>query len=484
MQGPPVGPLRTQLVTADLGVMPEERCERAGGYCAERSSRMAAGGNKTAHTWARLDALQLGALVMRPQAEWAREPSAGELALMRQLRAATEKRVREATDPSRLGTALTYVEGFAAAFPSRPLFMRRGGMDDAEAAAFNAETATMLKQYIRRRGSIRPGHIGEVLMADTISGYVGTFIEAVNVLTHGKLVVPEYDTRQRKQMKTMLHEDGPKAAGDRTKHLGFRGRHWKLAAENSSFDRTSRRGRFRWTTAYAQYQCLMRNGEPGKGKGTQPFDPARGITLADVRQWTPAMTQNGRWAVVLMIVASKDQKKRNMRRPCPIAARGDGPAPTDDPLCGYSLVMQLFLERKAQVCTVPGFCTAPQCCAACKAAPLFVWPGSGEVWTTADGRAVADDLCRAAGEDPAEHLGSTMRIGGASDICELCGEERGAVVVTRRGRWSTDISHIYRRNTATEQLDASTDMVDVRGLEMEALLPGWTQPTRNWGHGR
>ena len=91
-------------------------------------------------------------------------------------------------------------------------------------------------------------------------------------------------------------------------------------------------------------------------------------------------------------------------------------------------------------------------------------------------------MALAIGEDPTDFEGYSLRIAAASDICDKYGEERGSHIVTRRGRWNTDISHIYRRNTATDQLEASASMVDARGLDMEALLPGWSQPTRNWGN--
>ena len=464
-----------------LGVVPPSIAARMGGFHAGLSSRLPAGGDKSAHTWARLDRLCLGPLVSRPAHEWVCEPSAGEIQLAKRLRGSIDERVRKSTDPAKLGTALTFVEAFTAAFPSRPLFMARGGPSDSSAAAYNAESMSLLAEYIREKGSIRPGHIGETLSADTIFDYVGTFGTAVGTVTHARVTVPEFDTRRRKQQKHMLKADGPRATGElRKRRLGFRGRLLHQVV-HSNFDRASALGAFRWLVALFTYSCVMRPGEPGKGKG-KAFDPARGITLASLVFWSPAQTQNGRWAVVPMVVPSKDQTGRAQRRPCPIAARHEGPEPASDPLCTYSLLLAHWRMRKSCVCRRRPACSPPDSCPDCAAAPLFVWPGTARVWTSQDGLDVVRDMAIALGLDPDEYAGHSLRIAASSDICDFYGEEKGSHIVTRRGRWDTDISFIYRRNTAVDQLEASTSMIDATGLEMEALLPGWSQPTRNWGH--
>lgn len=464
-----------------LGVIPAALLSRTGGTFGGCSSRMSAGGDKAAHTWGRLDRLGLRPLTVLPDFEWAYQPGAGEVLLAKRLRESVEARVRASTKPEKLGTTLSYVERFTEQLPSRPLFMARGGLNDAAAATFNAETMSMLAEFIRLTGSIRPGHIGERLAADTIGDYCGTFMAAVNTTTHGRLTLPAFDTRRYKQQKHMLREDGPKASGnERARRLGFRG-HMLLQVVQSNFDRLSVVGTFRWTVALTTYCCVMRPGEPGMGKAKVPFDPKRGLTVANVVLWEPHQTQNGRHAIVAMIVPSKDQTGRASRRPCPIAARHEGREPASDPMCVYSLLLTLWRARKAAVCRRPGGCTAPDCCADCLAAPLFVWPGSGRCWTSQDGLEVVRDMAVAIGVDPADYTGYSLRIAAASDICDQYGEEKGSHIVTRRGRWGTDISFIYRRNTAADQLEASVIMSDAKGLEMEALLPGWSQPTTNWG---
>ena len=151
-------------------------------------------------------------------------PGAGEQLLVKRLRQSADRRVMESTDPAKLGTALTFTEMFSASLPSRPLFMKRGGEHDSTAAAYNAETFQLLAEFIRERGSIRPGFIGKTLAADTIRDYCGTLAAAINALTGARLTVPWCDTRRNKQMKSMLVQDGPKSAGERGRRLGFRAR--------------------------------------------------------------------------------------------------------------------------------------------------------------------------------------------------------------------------------------------------------------------
>ena len=89
-------------------------------------------------------------------------------------------------------------------------------------------------------------------------------------------------------------------------------------------------------------------------------------------------------------------------------------------------------------------------------------------------------MCEAIGLDPSLFVGYSLRIGGASDLEAELGPERSEAVCRQRGRWRSDIHHIYRRNTPREQLDASASMLHASGETIEALMPGWVQPTRGW----
>ena len=447
------------------------------------SSRMPAGGDKVEHTWARLERLCLSCLSVRPPEQWAKPPTAAEKRLAAELRAEAYRKVKRSTDATHLATCLSYVERFLAVFPSRPLFMARTGPLGAEAAlAFNAETFELLRSFIERHGSLKPGMVGQKHLPSTVSDYLSALRAAASAVTGGRIVTPDLDARRGKIQKTSVKEAGPRATeGVRKKRLGFRARYFSRVVE-SSFDRRSPRGDFRWTTFLASWACLMRPGEPGKG-GSKTFDWRRGLKRSDVLFWDPAISPNGRWAACLMIVPSKGGTER---RPNVIATQGgaDG-EPCDDPTCVYSHVLRLWRRRGAEVCATPAApCTAEPFCAACATEPLFAWPGTGVAWSSKDGYSVVSDMCSAIGLDPADHGGYSARIAGASDIKDALGPERGKVVVHQRGRWNGDFEDIYARETASEQLEASALMGSARGIEMEALLPGWVQPTRRWAPAR
>ena len=88
------------------------------------------------------------------------------------------------------------------------------------------------------------------------------------------------------------------------------------------------------------------------------------------------------------------------------------------------------------------------------------------------------DMCVAIGERPEDYTGYCMRIGAASDLVALLGFEPAKAVTQRRGRWNTDIYHIYQRSDVGDQLDASARVMDVEGQALENLLPQWVQPAR------
>eukprot|EP00965_Chrysotila_dentata_P258064 6213086-Pleurochrysis_carterae.AAC.2 len=79
------------------------------------------------------------------------------------------------------------------------------------------------------------------------------------------------------------------------------------------------------------------------------------------------------------------------------------------------------------------------------------------------------------GLDPEGFGGKCWRIGGATDLHAVLGEQDAKAIV-QRGRWHTDIAQIYQRALADTQLQASAGMGDAGGADMEALFAGWTQP--------
>ena len=452
----------------------------AGGYADAPSRRLAPGGDKMRHTWNRVEALGMSHLAQTPQAEWSSEPSDAEVRLVRALSSSVDRRARQAADPGKLATGMTYLELFSVALPSRPLWRKRShGEADRAAVAHNAKTWELLREFIRAHGSIRPGHLGETLPAATIAEYIGALQMAFAVDLHGALTDDTSAARTKRICKGMRVEDGPVKTDRVIRRLGFRAQHFRRAAATPAVDRTSEKGRFNWMLSLMMYYCMMRAGEPGRGKGSKPFNVQRGVRLCDVEWWSGALTGTGLRAVVLMLVSSKPAAGGvYTRRPCEISERSTAPG-ASDPLCGYAAFLAYWRQRSRSVCARAAPCTAAPFCAACQAAPLFVSP-DGVVPTTASCMVIARDMCEAIGENPQDYTGYSWRIGMASDLVAKLGHERAETVTKRRGRWRGDIFHIYQRSDVGEQLDASASIMDTEGHSLESLLPQWVQPRRGW----
>jgi len=429
-----------------------------------------------------MDALGMTHMARVPDTCWAVPPGPAERRLLDTLLGKVKDRVRGSNDPAKLGTALTYVEGFARSMPSRPLFRARTSeVGDKAAVAHNDQTFVLLREYIRARGSTRPGHVGETLSADTVSEYVGVFQAAVDADLGGRVTTGEARNVHERQKKTMRIEDGPKTVTEvaRSRRLGFRGQHFKRAAA-STLDRTTPRGRFRWMLSLMMYHCLMRAGEPGRGKGRKPFSPSRGVRLCDVIWWNTEVTQRTRPAVVFMLVASKPGLHgAYVRYPCEVSEKADGAA---DPCCLYSYFLPYWRARARAVCLRTQVCTSDTpagFCTACSCEPLFV-DEFGVVPTTSMCMEVAREMCVAIGEVAADYSGYSWRIGCATDLKEKYGDEKSGAIIKRRGRWRSCIHQVYERDDVGEQLEASEVMMEAVGRARESLLPRWNQPARQW----
>ena len=93
---------------------------------------------------------------------------------------------------------------------------------------------------------------------------------------------------------------------------------------------------------------------------------------------------------------------------------------------------------------------------------------------------LARRMCEAIGEPPAKYTGYSWRIGIATDLVVQLGHEEAARVTKRRGRWFSEIFHIYQRSDVVEQLQSSAGLMDVTSVTLESLLPRWVQPARRW----
>ena len=107
------------------------------------------------------------------------------------------------------------------------------------------------------------------------------------------------------------------------------------------------------------------------------------------------------------------------------------------------------------------------------------WPmftvRSGEIYRTADARALFKRIAALAGLDPADVGAKGGRIGGATDARYMLGEA-GKARVKRRGRWASDVAEVYQRELVGEQLALSAGMGGASGASLEEVCEGWADP--------
>eukprot|EP00965_Chrysotila_dentata_P032968 1098498-Pleurochrysis_carterae.AAC.1 len=86
-------------------------------------------------------------------------------------------------------------------------------------------------------------------------------------------------------------------------------------------------------------------------------------------------------------------------------------------------------------------------------------------------------MAAAVGLDAADFGGKWWRIGGATDMRDLKGEE-GCALIKQRGRWQSDVASVYQRAIIDAQLEAiSAGIGDASGVELKAVCAGCAQPS-------
>ena len=108
--------------------------------------------------------------------------------------------------------------------------------------------------------------------------------------------------------------------------------------------------------------------------------------------------------------------------------------------------------------------------------PLFLLP-NGSHWRTADVASLAQRFALLAGLDGSSAGARSFRIKLASDLHATMGSA-GERLLKERGRWHSDVFHIYSRTTARSQLEASAALGRAAGVTLEGLGSGYIQPAR------
>ena len=392
--------------------------------------------------------------------------SASERAVGAELREQAFARATDAGDPGRLETALGWLARYKRLQPNLVFLLPRGGSDDIWASAYNEAAFASFESYVRSRGSVRSGHVGERISADAAAGYSSALRTAAAVL--GRASTTRDDTnellpRVRKQMR--LEEP---AKSVRKLRRGLRTALVRRLAQLAGFDRLSHYGVTRWAVFRIGALGLLRAGEIGVTQRGRSFVPGVGLHWgkACVRWCTAAESGWRKPSVFLNVCPIKDATGRASRHPIGFPAVSEH-GPSDEPMCPYSALWRLWLRDAAHLTEAERART-----------PIFRMHG-GRPWATADVEAAVREAAGALGLPVEDFGGASLRIAGASDLRARFGME-GKALIQARGRWADeDIGFIYQRVTAFEMLDAVDGLgEDERGAapELEAMLDGWAQP--------
>ena len=326
---------------------------------------------------------------------------------------------------------------------------------DIAASAHNEQTLGMFAEHMRQAGSRARGMGGQAIRAETVAQHVSQ-IRTYCSIVGGQRLVGE-GMRLASAAKRMRIEDGP--AMDKKLRRGLRARHLRMALDRG-FDILSWWGVMRWAILRTGLSALARGADLSR-PADKVFDPVRGLCLAHV-QWVPASEYNSRYSVVVLwLVPSKDPSARKKRMPVPIRRRlpdgqRDGPG-----ACTYEAIAAAWRLRVAAARRDEWGSTA-----------FFCGP-AGESLHTGGVRQAVRCAAEAAGEPAGEFGGHSLRIGGATDYLDFYGPIKAPPLIKQRGRWGSDIGEIYSRASASLQVDASVDVWDAQGVELEALVVGW-----------
>ena len=395
--------------------------------------------------------------------EWADgSPPVGGADLVATLRAGSRARATETVDLDRLGTALEWLREFLDCTGRVP-FVALSHAGDLGASIYNSETLEMLAEFIRKRGSRQKGRVGTALASDTVDGYISTIRtmrsrEAHYTITLGmtNVVLPAASKRARQVQPP----------GTRQLRRGLRASHLRQLAA-AGYDRSSARGVIEWAAALVGWNLLLRGGELGVVTG-KAFDSSRDATFGAIEFRPPCADSDLLPWLTWDVVPIKDVSAR--LRVCPMAVRRRAAgALGSDPLCVYDAIVMAWRASAGEPPPAIGRATG-----ALAIRPFFLGR-KGDVWNTAETRLLVGRMAAALGLDPAEFGGKSLRIGGATDWRDVFGADAERVI-TQRGRWHSDIAHLYQRALAGVHLRGSAAVGDSTSADLESLCKGWVQP--------
>ena len=393
-------------------------------------------------------------------------PQGGEEDAHTHLRRGWHERVLSAHMPGfwdRVGTSLGWLEKYRKVFPHRIIWVELDNTSDIEPMLYNQESLCDVGEFIKSYETTR---------GDTVGAYLG----ALRTLRKLVTLVDPCGTLETVAISLMLRQmrrhDGPSA--DRKIERGLRAQ-LLLRIAASDVDRTSLQGEKDWCLLIAMWNTLMRGGEPGRVTG-QPFSTKRGICVKHVRFLTVEQTGDGHPACILWMVSVKDTNARFKRVPVIISRRRHASVSCADeradPLCAYSYIRRQWERIAGRV----GLDAMDAC-----EEPFFT-TRTGEAVDTKYVGELVKRHASAVGEPSHEYGAKGPRVGGAQDVRSSMGADDAAtLVIKQRGRWASDIALVlYARACATGHLMVSRGMGDATGIDLEALVRGYTSSARGY----
>jgi hypothetical protein len=377
------------------------------------------------------------------------------------------KRALSTINPDRASTSLAWLVDFLDDSGRLP-FKRLRSSSDLEHSAYNTETLEMLGEYIRGKGSRQHNKLGQEIASDTIDGYISTIKSICAIEARCAIVLEENKPVLAAASKATRRAQPAKA--ERQLKRGIRAQHLRRLAGNG-WDRSSPRGIIEWAAALVSWNILLRGGEIGVVPG-KAFDPSRGSSFGSIDFHRPDADSRGLPYLVWYVVPIKDGQARRQASPMTIRRRQHGPIGAD-PLCVYDAIAIAWQAVLGSPPPTEGRVQGPAA-----QIPFFrcLWKHGGPVWDTEDTRDLARRMAISLGLDPNEFGGKSFRIGGATDWRQKLGADSERLI-RQRGRWLSDIALCYQRALARQHLDASAAVADAEGADLEALCPGWAQPT-------
>ena len=219
---------------------------------------------------------------------------------------------------------------------------------------------------------------------------------------------------------------------------------------------------------------MMRGGEPGVTDSRVVFDPQLGHISIDSLSFQRLLYKACyRLTATLLVMSLKDADRRLQPTPLVLMQRVHEPKPLpagsrrpndSDSACAYSAIRALWRWRTS---VVPPEMRGQR--------PLFALPPLSRDSKPVDTAFVRDTIRRACdllGLPRGLYGGSSLRIGGATDLYDMLGPA-GIRLIQERGRWHSDVAHIYSRASATAHARISTEVIDAEGVDLEAFAGSW-----------